>query len=87
MTDVIDVVKDTLHGADYVREEDPRIFSSLKTGRGPLTEGWKDEYWNECKVSPGFIITRVPIYKQILGSEYLTTISSHRKSHLTKSKV
>jgi len=48
---VIDVVKDQLHGADYVREEDPRVFVSLTTGRGPLGETWKDDYWNECKVS------------------------------------
>lgn len=50
-TDVIDVVKDQLHGADYLREEDPRIYVSEKTGRGPLDENWVEDYWSECKVS------------------------------------
>ncbi|KAJ9575163.1 hypothetical protein L9F63_025886 [Diploptera punctata] len=49
VTDLIDVVKDQLYGADYVREEDPKIYVSQKTGRGPLSETWLDDYWNECK--------------------------------------
>ncbi|ODM97627.1 Protein retinal degeneration B [Orchesella cincta] len=49
VVDVIDVVKDQLHGADYLREEDPRVFMSQKTSRGPLTENWVEEYWSECK--------------------------------------
>lgn len=40
VADVIDVVRDQLFGADYVREEDPRLFVSPKTGRGPLDEDW-----------------------------------------------
>ena len=48
---MIDVVRDQLHGADYVREEDPRIFHSSKTGRGPLKETWIEDFENECKVS------------------------------------
>ncbi|RZF42912.1 hypothetical protein LSTR_LSTR003628 [Laodelphax striatellus] len=47
--DLIDVVKDQLYGADYCREEDPSLYMSEKTRRGPLTENWLDEYWNECK--------------------------------------
>ncbi|CAN7986854.1 unnamed protein product [Ixodes hexagonus] len=38
--DVIDVVRDQLFGSDYVRDEDPRLFVSSKTGRGPLDEDW-----------------------------------------------
>ncbi|KAF6206087.1 hypothetical protein GE061_017312 [Apolygus lucorum] len=49
IVDVIDVVKDQLHGADYVREEDPSQYISRKTDRGPLSENWLEEYWNECK--------------------------------------
>lgn len=45
--DLIDVVKDQLHGADYVKEEDPKVYQSEKSGRGPLTENWLDEYWSE----------------------------------------
>lgn len=48
--DLIDVVRDTLHGADYMREEDPKIYVSSKTGRGPLSDNWIEEYWQECKV-------------------------------------
>ncbi|PSN38012.1 Protein retinal degeneration B [Blattella germanica] len=49
VTDLIDVVKDQLYGADYVREEDPKMYVSQKTGRGPLSESWLEDYWNECK--------------------------------------
>lgn len=49
MTDVIDIVKDQLYGNDYTKEEDPKIFSSEKTGRGPLGEEWLEEYWQEVK--------------------------------------
>lgn len=61
--DVIDVVKDQLHGADYVREEDPRVYMSEKTGRGPLNENWVEEYWDECKVIvAGFMRSVVKIF-------------------------
>jgi hypothetical protein len=44
------VVKDQLHGTDYVKEEDPKYYFSQKTSRGPLNDNWIEEYWNECKV-------------------------------------
>lgn len=47
--DTIDVVKDQVYGADYVREEDPKIYVSEKTGRGPLSDNWLQEYWADCK--------------------------------------
>jgi hypothetical protein len=43
-------VKDQLYGTDYVREEDPKIYISQKTGRGPLSDTWLDDHWSECKV-------------------------------------
>lgn len=49
IVDVIDIVKDTLTGADYVKEEDPTLYVSEKTGRGPLCETWLEDYWNEVK--------------------------------------
>ncbi|KAL1501307.1 hypothetical protein ABEB36_006651 [Hypothenemus hampei] len=49
IVDVIDFVRDQLYGADYVREEDPLIYVSEKSGRGPLSEHWVDEYWNEVR--------------------------------------
>ena len=48
--DVIDIVKDQLLGADYVKEEDPTLYISEKTARGPLTENWLEEYWADVKV-------------------------------------
>ncbi|CAH1098537.1 unnamed protein product [Psylliodes chrysocephalus] len=49
IVDVIDVVKDQLFGADYVKEEDPTIYVSEKSGRGPLTTNWLEEYWDAVK--------------------------------------
>jgi membrane-associated phosphatidylinositol transfer protein len=48
-SDTIDIVKDQLYGADYQTTEDPTLFISEKTGRGPLIETWLDDYWNEVK--------------------------------------
>ncbi|OWR54650.1 protein retinal degeneration B [Danaus plexippus] len=47
--DIIDVVKDQLYGADYVKEEDPKIFVSQKCNRGPLSESWLEDYWREVQ--------------------------------------
>ncbi|XP_044737260.1 protein retinal degeneration B isoform X2 [Chrysoperla carnea] len=49
LVDLIDVAKDQLYGGDYVREEDPLIYTSEKTGRGPLSENWLEEYWRACE--------------------------------------
>lgn len=49
VVDVIDIVKDQLFGADYVREEDPTLFVSEKTNRGPLQESWLEEHWADVK--------------------------------------
>lgn len=48
--DLIDIVKDQLYGADYIKEEDPKLYVSEKTNRGPLSENWISEYWKECQV-------------------------------------
>ncbi|KAF0299117.1 Protein retinal degeneration B [Amphibalanus amphitrite] len=47
--DLIDVVRDQLGIGDYLREEDPRIYVSQRTGRGPLNDDWIQDYWGECK--------------------------------------
>lgn len=48
---MIDVVKDQLPTAsDYIKEEDPCVYVSRKTGRGPLSDSWIQDYWRECKV-------------------------------------
>ncbi|KAE8744697.1 hypothetical protein FOCC_FOCC008700 [Frankliniella occidentalis] len=43
----IDIANDPIAAADYKSSEDPKIFKSEKTGRGPLT----DEKWTD-KVNP-----------------------------------
>lgn len=48
--DFVDVVRDNIH--DCIEEEDPRIFQSTKTGRGPLDEDWIEEYQNDSAKGP-----------------------------------
>lgn len=50
---MIDIVKDQI---DYVKEEDPKLYISEKTGRGPLTDTWLEDYWTEIKVKIHFTI-------------------------------
>lgn len=38
--DLIDIVKDQLVMSDFVPEEDPQLYQSTKTGRGPLSSDW-----------------------------------------------
>lgn len=40
--DEIDIAFDEL-SKHYKREEDPKFFQSMKTKRGPLIEGWRDD--------------------------------------------
>ncbi|KAK4872443.1 hypothetical protein RN001_014472 [Aquatica leii] len=49
IVDLIDVVKDQLYGTDYIKDEDPKLFRSEKTGRGPLSETWLEDYWREVE--------------------------------------
>lgn len=43
--DVIDIVKEK--SGDYKKEEDPKIYKSKVTGRGPLTDEWLANYKSE----------------------------------------
>ncbi|XP_070076468.1 membrane-associated phosphatidylinositol transfer protein 2 isoform X12 [Equus przewalskii] len=42
--DFIDIVKDPVPPSEYRTEEDPKLFHSMKTQRGPLTDNWIEEY-------------------------------------------
>ncbi|XP_057602637.1 membrane-associated phosphatidylinositol transfer protein 2 isoform X6 [Hippopotamus amphibius kiboko] len=42
--DFIDIVKDPVPPSEYKTEEDPKLFHSTKTQRGPLSENWIEEY-------------------------------------------
>lgn len=48
--DIIDIVRDPVTGADYCKEEDPCLYVSEKTKRGPLSEDWIETYWNEVRL-------------------------------------
>ena len=43
VVDVMDFVVDPISSADYLKEEDPKLYKSQKTGRGPLTDEWVQE--------------------------------------------
>ena len=47
-SDYLDIVKDNISAGDYRKEEDPTIFVSEKTGRGPLEENWREDYGRIC---------------------------------------
>uniref|UniRef100_A0A8C9FKH7 Phosphatidylinositol transfer protein membrane associated 2 n=1 Tax=Pavo cristatus TaxID=9049 RepID=A0A8C9FKH7_PAVCR len=44
--DPIDIVKDPIPPHEYKAEEDPKLYKSVKTKRGPLSEDWIQEYRN-----------------------------------------
>nr|XP_046203244.1 membrane-associated phosphatidylinositol transfer protein 2-like isoform X6 [Oncorhynchus gorbuscha] len=50
--DPIDIVKDPIPPHEYMQEEDPRIYRSDKTKRGPLQEDWIEEYNNNPGKAP-----------------------------------
>jgi len=41
VVDTIDIVAENIDSRYYKKEEDPKLFKSVKTGRGPLAEGWR----------------------------------------------
>lgn len=43
ISDYIDIVTDQI-GSDYRKDEDPRIYVSANTNRGPLCDDWRSEY-------------------------------------------
>jgi len=45
----MDIVTDPISSGDYQREEDPRLFHSETTGRGPLSETWREDYTRVIK--------------------------------------
>ncbi|GFN94445.1 membrane-associated phosphatidylinositol transfer protein 2 [Plakobranchus ocellatus] len=53
VVDYIDIVKDGVTGHDYKKEEDPKLFVSTKTGRGPLSDDWRNEYGQAIKTGKG----------------------------------
>ncbi|XP_053557765.1 membrane-associated phosphatidylinositol transfer protein 2 isoform X2 [Bombina bombina] len=50
--DPIDIVKDPIPPHEYKAEEDPKLYKSLKTKRGPLSDDWIDEQRNNTGQYP-----------------------------------
>ncbi|XP_069071072.1 membrane-associated phosphatidylinositol transfer protein 2 isoform X2 [Pleurodeles waltl] len=50
--DPIDIVKDLIPPHEYKAEEDPKLYKSVKTKRGPLTEDWIEEHQNNLGKCP-----------------------------------
>ena len=44
IADYLDIVTDPVGGGDYRKDEDPRVYVSQKTDRGPLSDDWRSEY-------------------------------------------
>lgn len=44
LADVIDPIKDPASYSDYLEQEDPLLYKSTKTGRGPMKENWLEYY-------------------------------------------
>lgn len=44
ISDYLDIVKDPISSGDYRKEEDPKLYKSSKTQRGPLLDNWWKEY-------------------------------------------
>uniref|UniRef100_A0A3B5PRN0 Phosphatidylinositol transfer protein membrane associated 2 n=1 Tax=Xiphophorus maculatus TaxID=8083 RepID=A0A3B5PRN0_XIPMA len=50
--DVIDIVTDPIPPHEYISEEDPKLYKSAKTQRGPLQDDWIEEYNNNPGKTP-----------------------------------
>eukprot|EP01097_Dermamoeba_algensis_P004328 TRINITY_DN2854_c0_g1_i1.p1 TRINITY_DN2854_c0_g1~~TRINITY_DN2854_c0_g1_i1.p1 ORF type:complete len:287 (-),score=46.38 TRINITY_DN2854_c0_g1_i1:178-957(-) len=75
--DVIDIVNDVVEPAHYKESEDPKLFSSKKTGRGPLTTDWM----KTCKQPMMCIYKLVKVNFQVWG------IQSRAETYIHKSYV
>ena len=49
--DILDIISDPIMSSEYRKEEDPKLFTSSKTGRGPLNAGWREDYTKDNKGS------------------------------------
>nr|XP_020458072.1 membrane-associated phosphatidylinositol transfer protein 2 [Monopterus albus] len=50
--DPIDIVTDPIPPHEYKAEEDPRLYKSVKTQRGPLQDDWIEGYKNNPRKTP-----------------------------------
>lgn len=62
VADPIDIVKDYITPHEYLVEEDPKLYQSLKTKRGPLSDDWIEEINQdpgECPVMCAYKLCKV----------------------------
>ncbi len=52
LLDPIDIVKDYIPPHEYLVEEDPKLYQSVKTKRGPLSDDWIEEINQNPRESP-----------------------------------
>jgi len=72
----IDIAHDAIEKADYKLEEDPKLFTSKKTGRGPLNSiNWKRQVKPVCTV-----------YKLVTIQFKMWIVQSYAKSYLFSSQ-
>ncbi|XP_072949240.1 cytoplasmic phosphatidylinositol transfer protein 1 [Epargyreus clarus] len=84
--DFIDIAYDEMKPHHYKAEEDPKLFQSEKSGRGPLREGWRDSHQPimccyksvEAKFEVWGLQTRVEEYVQVAIREIL--LLGHRQA-------
>ncbi|KAE8635067.1 hypothetical protein XENTR_v10002506 [Xenopus tropicalis] len=50
--DPIDIVKDPIPPHEYKPEEDPKLYKSIKTKRGPLSDDWIEDHRNNIGKYP-----------------------------------
>ncbi|XP_043968635.1 membrane-associated phosphatidylinositol transfer protein 2-like isoform X4 [Gambusia affinis] len=50
--DVINIVTDPIPPHEYISDEDPKLYTSAKTQRGPLQDDWIEEYNNNPGKTP-----------------------------------
>ncbi|CAL8139967.1 unnamed protein product [Orchesella dallaii] len=75
--DIINIVKDDLSGADYLKEEDPKLFVSKTTSRGPLSENWIEEYRTETKGKSELMTSTTPNGNGIMCSYKICRVKFH----------
>ncbi|XP_066116798.1 membrane-associated phosphatidylinositol transfer protein 2 isoform X1 [Saccopteryx bilineata] len=58
--DFIDIVKDPVPPNEYRTEEDPKLFHSTRTQRGPLSDNWIEEYKQQvCPIMCAYKLCKV----------------------------
>ncbi|XP_075690203.1 membrane-associated phosphatidylinositol transfer protein 2 isoform X5 [Rhinoderma darwinii] len=60
--DPIDIVKDPIPPHEYKPEEDPKVYKSVKTKRGPLSDDWIEEHRNNfgrCPIMCAYKLCKV----------------------------